>query len=148
MEILTLTKNGRPGTALRVYVDTLKQQRMQPEVFAFSFQDVTGKQLRVGVPRETMDLQVGVPIAKAMMDLSCQAILHTFHRTNKASERPPEAGTHFLLPAMEMTHAEAFQWACQEPPPADQLGWTMIPLYDKGTWSLLAVEHGGESIDL
>lgn len=146
--ILGLITHQRPGTARDVYTGMLEEQAEEPGFFVFTFESPSGRPIPAEVPRASLSLKDGVPIDQHMMNVSCLAILSAYQTANKARAPLPQTTNAFIWPTLEATHAEAFELVSQQPPPPDQRGWTMIPLQNEKAWSLLAVEHLGEGVDL
>lgn len=127
----------RTGTAAQIYNNTLKDDMVEPAAFAYTFRDVVGRKLTMKVPRAQVNLKRD--ISTSMMDAGLRAIVHNTETT--------PSGRYLLLSSV-MTHFEAMDHVCKEPPPNDGRCLSILPLCPGRAWSLLLVENREDGPDL
>lgn len=127
----------RHGSALDVYVRAIEQLRHDPQQFAFNITCFNGQKISFNLPAQQVWLNTDVAISEELMDaafvLKIGAIL--------ADGIPPSFRKEELeaRPSTSGTARDALQWTFSGPP---QTGWTLLPLYTQGTWSLVVARHG------
>ncbi|KZP10193.1 hypothetical protein FIBSPDRAFT_899891 [Athelia psychrophila] len=120
----------------QVYQDLVQQRYSDPPTsIPFSYRDRHGSLIHQTVLYDHLRLGDGLPITPAVMNLACQVTL----RYGPSKVLPS--------PALELNRADAFHWACSNPPPADWRGLRITPLSDDRVWSLIVEEYRGPHAD-